>query len=138
MTHPADADADADVDEALAARYGRRPAGGVPTGKILAGLVVAALLAWALWAAAGQQRASVDAVVRSYRVQSEHLVSVTVDITRSTSKEAQCTVSALATDHTAVGERVVRLPAGNSGTQSVTVPVRTEREANSADVDDCR
>lgn len=124
--------------DALAARYGRRPAGGLQTTKILAVVIVAALLAWAIWAAFGRSGDSAGAVVRSFEVRSEHLMTVTVDITPASSDPARCTVTALATDHTQVGEQVVRLPAGSSGTSSVTVSVRTEREATSADVGDCR
>jgi len=125
-------------EDSLATRYGLRPSGSAPTAKILAAVVVAALLAWAVWATLGQSSDAAGAIVRSYRVRSEHLVSVTVDITRTSSGPVRCTVTAVATDHTQVGEQVVSLPAGASGTRSVTVAVKTEREATSADVGACR
>lgn len=125
-------------EAALDERYGRRPAGKVPRAVLLGVIVVAALLAWAAWAAFGPTPDTVGAVVRSYDVKSQHLVSVTVDITRTTTAAVQCTVTAIATDHSQVGEGVVRLPAGDSGTTSVTLAVRTEREATTADVDTCR
>lgn len=134
MTQPLDQDSDG----TLAARYGRRPARRVPTWLVLAVVVVAALLGWAVWAAFGSSRDTVGALVQSYSVRSDHLVSVTVEITRTTSQPVQCTVTATATDHSQVGEQVVRLPAGSSGTMVRTVDVRTERQATSADVGACR
>ena len=134
MAQPAVAGAGSSLD----ARYGRRPPRRVATLRIVGVVVVLALLGWAVWAAFGRSADTVGAVVRSYDVRSPHLVSVTVDITRTTPDPVRCTVVAIATDHTRVGEHVVRLPTGNSGTASVTVAVRTERTATSADVDDCR
>ncbi len=138
MQPPEPGDAESDNATSLASRYGRRAPGGVPTAKILGAVVVAALLAWAVWAAIGQSGNGVGAVVRSYQVKSPHVVSVTVDITRATTDRVRCTVTAIATDHTQVGQRVVTMPAGASGTRSVTVAVRTEREATAADVGGCR
>lgn len=122
----------------LDARYGRRSPTSQPRARILAVIVVVALLAWAAWAAFGSTPDTVGAQIRSYEIKSEHLVAVTVDITRTTSTAVECTVTAIAADHTPVGQHVVRLPTGDSGTESVELAVRTEREATAADVGDCR
>lgn len=122
----------------LDARYGRHSGTSRARARLLAVVVAVALLAWAAWAAFGSTPDTVGAQIRSYEVESAHLVAVTVDITRTTSTAVECTVTAIATDHTPVGQHVVRLPTGDSGTESVTLEVRTEREATTADVGDCR
>ncbi len=102
------------------------------------GVLVVALVAWVVWATVGQSRDGVAALVQSYHVTSPHTVAVTVQISRSSTAAVRCTVSAIATDHSQVGETVVGLPAGSSGTRAVSVSVKTERTATSVDVGDCR
>jgi hypothetical protein len=125
-------------DRSLAARYGRPSATGRRTGVLVVALAALALGAWAVWAALGQSQGAVGAIVQSYRVTSPHEMSVTVQVTRQSTDPVHCVVSAIATDHSAVGETVVTLPAGPSGTTTVTATVRTERIATSADVGHCR
>ena len=123
--------------EAMAARYGRPSAARRRVGFAVIALGVAALLAWVVWAALGQSGNNVGGLVESFDVRSPHEVSVTVQITRTSTDAVHCTISAMASDHAEVGQRVVRLPAGSSGTRTITTVVRTEREATTADVVDC-
>jgi hypothetical protein len=126
----------ADAD-AMAARYGRPSGARRRVGYAAIALGVAALLIWVVWAAMGQASHDVGGLVESFEVRSPHEVSVTVQITRSSTDAVHCTITAIATDHSEVGQRVVRLPAGSSGTRTITILVRTEREATAADVVDC-
>jgi hypothetical protein len=121
----------------LVARYGRPSQQRRRVGLVVVSIATLALLAWAIWAAIGQSDGAVGGLVESYDVRSPHAVSVTVQITRGSGDPVECTVSAIAEDHSEVGRRMVRLPAGDSGTHTVTTLVRTEREATAADVTDC-
>jgi Domain of unknown function (DUF4307) len=123
--------------EAMAARYGRPSVGRRRAGVVVIAVVVGGLLGWLVWAALGQSRDTVGGLVQSYDVRSPHEISVTVQITRTSAAAVHCTVSAIASDHSEVGRRVVRLPAGSSGTRTITTTVRTEREATTADVAGC-
>jgi hypothetical protein len=121
----------------MAERYGRTSPGRRRAGIVAIAVGVLALLGWAVWAALAQSHDSVGGLVESYDVKSPHEVSVTVQITRTSTDAVHCTITAIATDHTEVGQRVVRLPAGVSGTRTITTLVRTEREATTADVVNC-
>ena len=110
------------------------------TKAIIAGLlggVVSFLLGWLVWAALSHSRQDVGALVESFDVRSPHQVAVTVLITRTSSAAVHCTVAAIASDHATVGQRVLRLPPGSSGTSRVSALVRTEREATTVDVVGC-
>lgn len=122
----------------MAERYGRPSVAGRRAGIAVIAVVVVALLGWLVWAALGQSSATEGGLVESYDVRSPHQVSVTVQITRTSTDAVLCTVAAIASDHVEVGQRVVTLPAGLSGTRTVTTLVRTEREATTADVTGCR
>jgi uncharacterized protein DUF4307 len=124
--------------DAMTTRYGRPSATGRRLGIALIVVVAAALVGWLVWAALGQAGDSVGGLVESYDVRSPHQISVTLQITRTSDGPARCTVVALASDHAEVGRHVVTLPTGPSGTRTVTTAVRTEREATTADVTDCR
>jgi uncharacterized protein DUF4307 len=125
------------AEQAMAERYGRTSPGRRWAGIVAMAIGVLALLGWVVWAALAQSHNSVGGLVESYDVRSPHEVSVTVQITRTSTDAVHCTITAIATDHTEVGQRVVRLPAGPSGTRTITTVVRTEREATTADVVDC-
>ena len=121
----------------LATRYGRPSVAHRNLGVVLIGLVVAVLLLWVVWATLGRSEDRVSGLVESFVVRSPHEVAVTVQITRSGTGPAHCTIEAIATDHSSVGQRVVRLPAGPGGTHRISTVIRTEREATAADVVDC-
>jgi hypothetical protein len=126
------------ADPAMAERYGRPALARRWVGLAAIAIGVLVLLGWAVWAALGQSHRGVGGLVESFDVRSPHQVAVTVQITRRSTDPVQCTITAIATDHTEVGQRVLRLPAGATGTRTLTRVVRTEREATSADVVDCR
>ena len=129
---------DSDTERPLATRYGQPSRGAGVGWKIALAVLVVAALAWVAWAAlARSSHDQVGALVQSYQVESPHAMSVTVQITRTSTSAVQCTVSAIATDHSQVGETVVGLPAGASGTRTVTAVVKTERTATSANVGRC-
>jgi uncharacterized protein DUF4307 len=98
----------------------------------------AALLGWAVWATVGQSGGALDAAVQSYRVTSPHAVAVTVQVSRPSGDTVRCVVLALASDHSTVGESVVTVPAGSSGTLTVRTVIKTERRATTADMGRCR
>ncbi len=126
------------TERPLSERYGRPPRGSSRRWKIVAAAIAAGVaLGWVVWAAWGQSHDSVGALVQSFRVTSPHDVRVTIQVSRTSSQAVQCTVSALATDHSQVGQSLVSIPAGPSSTRVVTIVVKTERLATSADVADC-
>ena len=134
MTRPTDSD----QTDAMDARYGRPTVPRRRAGVAVIAVGVVALLGWVVWAAMGQADDNrVGGLVESFDVRSPHEVAVTVQITRTSTDAVQCTITAIATDHTEVGQRLVRLPAGPSGTRTITTVVRTEREATTADVVGC-
>jgi hypothetical protein len=126
-----------DPEQSLATRYGR-PARSRYTGPAVVALLAVVLLAWAVWAALGQSHDAVGGLVQSFRVTSPHEVSVTVQITRTSTGPVRCRLSAVAEDHSQVGETVVRIPSGPSGTRSLTTTIKTERTATTAVVAGCR
>ena len=124
-------------ERSLADRYGRPTGSRRRTGLVVVALAAVALAAWAIWAAVGQASHGISAIVQSYRVVSPHSLSVTVQITRGSRNEVQCVVSALASDHSTVGETVVTVAKGGSGTTTLGASVKTERLASAADIGSC-
>jgi hypothetical protein len=107
-------------------------------GVVVVVVLVAALGAWAIWAAIGQSSHAVSGIVRSYRIVSPHQLSVSVQIDRQSSAAVRCTVRAVASDHSTVGETAVTVPPGDSGETTLTVTVKTERPPAGADIGRCR
>lgn len=133
MTQPADSH----VAQTMTARYGRPAVGRRRAGWVLVALVVAGMLGWLVWAALGRSQDSVGGLVESFDVRSPHGIAVTVRITRTSTDAVQCTITAIASDHSQVGLLTLRLPAGPAGTSTLTTLVKTEREATAADVAGC-
>jgi hypothetical protein len=127
----------AGADQSLAERYGRPSPAGRRLGIAAIAVIVAGLLAWLVWAALAQSRSTIGGVVQSYDVRSPHQIVVTLQVSRGSGDAVTCTVTALASDHTEVGRRAVRDPAGQSGTRAFRVAVKTEREATTATVAGC-
>lgn len=121
----------------LSERYGRRPTDRRRTGVIMIAVAIVGLGAWAIWAAVGQSQNAISAIVQSFHVTSPHSISVTVQVTRDSSQPVHCVVTALASDHSTVGETTLRVPTGGGGTRTLTTVVKTERPAVSADIGDC-
>lgn len=127
-----------DPEQSLATRYGRSSTRNRYAGPAVVAMLAVVLLAWAVWAALGQSHDAVGGLVQSFRVTSPHEVSVTVQITRTSTGPVRCTLSAVAEDHSQVGETVVRIPSGRSGTRTLTTTIKTERTATTAIVAGCR
>jgi hypothetical protein len=125
-------------EQTLAERYGRPSRGRSRVGVVVVAVLAVALGAWAIWAAIGQTSHAVSGIVRSYRVVSPHQISVSVQITRQSEAAVRCTVRAVASDHSTVGETVVTVPAGHSGGTTLTVSVKTERLSAGAAIGRCR
>jgi hypothetical protein len=122
-----------DVDQTLRERYAAAPAWRRPV--TIAAVVVAALvgLAWLAWAAFEESNPEVESQLIGFTVVDEHAVTARVDVRlASGATGASCTVEALASDHSIVGELHFR---PTSGTNEVTV--RTERAATAVEVPGC-
>jgi hypothetical protein len=120
----------------LAARYGR-----TGTNKRLVVALVSALavigVGWVAWAGWVHSSEEVTAVVTSYAVTSDTTTEVTVRVDRSSGDAVECDVYAQAADHSRVGERVLRVPAGDAGQVVTTVTITTQREAVNGVVGEC-
>jgi len=97
-------------------------------------LVVALVaLAWLGWAAYEESNPAVESQLIGFDVVDEHAVIARVDVRLSSgATAATCTVEAIASDHSIVGELHFT---PSSGTNEVTV--RTERMATAAQVPGC-
>ncbi len=121
----------------MAERYGGTSPRRTYIGMVLITVVATALLTWLLWAAWIQATPDVSGRLTSYEVVSSHRVEVGIEVNRSGTAAAECTVTAQAEDHTIVGEDVVAIPAGKPGEVAVTASMRTDREATSVSVSNC-
>ena|SRR5690242_902972 len=121
------------VDQTLTDRYAAPPAWRRPV--TIAGVAVVALVAlgWLAWAAFVDSNPKVESQLIGFEIVDDHAVTARVDVHISSGTTgASCTVEALASDHTVVGE-VHFTP--KSATNEVTI--RTERPATAADVPGC-
>jgi len=119
-------------------RYGRPS----PWGRAALLLSVALLVGGGLWwlvdAALQGAARDVDAGVTAFEVRSPARTDVTVEVRRAVTTAVVCEVYAQAEDKAVVGERSVELSERGPGTETVTVPITTEREATTAGVTQCR
>lgn len=106
--------------------------------QVAAAAVALAFLGWLGWAAWEHSRSDVGGRLSSFEVVSAHEVEVHVEVTRHDGQAVVCDVAAQAADHTTVGERQVRAPAGDADQLTVTSTIRTDREATSVTVSNCR
>jgi type 1 fimbria pilin len=121
------------VDNALSERYAPPPAWRRPV-TIAAVVVVAAVaLAWLAWAAFVESTPKVHSQLVGWQVVDAHSASAQVDVSISGgTTHATCTLQALASDHTIVGQ--LRFTPSD-GTNQVTV--RTSRTATSITLPGC-
>ncbi len=119
-------------------RYGVRS----PRHRILTvlavGGVAAVALGWLLWVAWVHSTPDVSGELRSFSVVSEHRVDVLIDIQRADGDSVTCSVKAQASDHSIVAEDEIEVPAGDAGNLVFEASIKTEREATSASVTNCR
>jgi len=121
------------VEQTLTDRYAAPPGWRRPV--TVASVVVLAVvaLAWLAWAAIGQATPKVDSQLVTFHVVDAHSVTARVDVTVAAgATHPSCTVQALASDHSVVGELQFT---PTSGSNEVTV--RTERTATAVTVPGC-
>lgn len=122
-----------DVDQALSERYAAPPAWRRRI--TVAGVVVLAVvaLAWLGWVIFVQSTPQVESQLIGWQVVDAHSATARVDVhLRDGAAHPTCTVQALASDHSIVGELTFT---PTSGSNQVTV--RTEREATAVDLPGC-
>jgi hypothetical protein len=121
------------VDRTLTERYAAPPAWRRPVTIAAVAVIALVALAWLAWAAFVESHPKVESQLNGFDVVDDHAVTVRVDVRLGSGVTgASCTVEALASDHSVVGETHFE-PA--SGLNEVTV--RTERRATAADVPGC-
>jgi len=121
------------VEDALTERYSAPPAW--RRRATIAGVIVIALVAlgWLAWAVLEESNPKVESQLIGFDVVDQHRVTAQVEVRLSSGATgAICTVEAIASDHSIVGE-LHFVP--SSGTNDVTV--RTERMATAAQVPGC-
>jgi len=124
--------------QTMAERYGDAPRRHqLPL--LVTGFVVGlVLLGWLGRAAWLHSTPEVSGRLASYDVVSTHRVRAVVDVSRPGGGSVTCTVSAQADDHVTVGEDDVTIATGQAGEVQTTMTLRTDREATSVSVTDCR
>ncbi len=121
------------VDRTLTERYAAPPAWRRPVTIAAVAVVALVALAWLAWAAFVESTPKVESQLNGFDVVDDHAVTVRVDVRLSSGVSgASCTVEALASDHSVVGEQHFT---PSSGLNEVTV--RTERRATAVDVPGC-
>jgi hypothetical protein len=122
-----------DVEQTLSERYAAPPSWRRPV-TIVAVVVGAVLaLAWLAWAAFVQSTPKVESQLLGWDPVDAHSTTARVDVTiHDAGSHPSCTVQALASDHSVVGELTFRPTQGTN-----TVTVRTERAATAVDVPGC-
>jgi hypothetical protein len=122
-----------DVEQALRDRYAAPPAWRRPVTIAVVVVVAAVALAWLAWAVFVESNPKVESELNGFDVVDDHLVTVRIDVrVASGTTGATCTVEALASDHSIVGEQHFRPSSGMN-----EVRVRTERRASAVDVPGC-
>ena len=121
------------MDHALTERYAAPPAWRRPVTIAVVIVVALVALAWLTWAAFEESNPEVESQLIGFDVVDEHAVIARVDVRLSSETTgATCTVEAVASDHSIVGELHFT---PSSGTNEVTV--RTERMATTAQLPGC-
>ncbi len=118
-------------------RYGAPSRTRRRTTLVVSGLVGALALGWLAWATWFQSNPEVQSALVSSKVVDQHSVTARVSVQpASRSVVASCRLRAYAEDHSVVGERSFRVR-DVSGSVSLTVPFRTEREATAVEMVGC-
>ena len=109
-------------------RYGRTTRRRWPV--YVVSVVVAAAAAWAVWAFNAQIHPKVTSGMTSYTIVSAQESTATFEVVRAdASIEATCTVQALASDHSTVGQLAKIIPVASPTKATFTVTIRTTRRA---------
>ena len=121
------------VDRTLAERYAAPPAWRRPVTIVAVAALALVALGWLAWAAFEESTPEVESQLVGFEVVDQHAITARVDVRLSSGATgASCTVQALASDHSIVGELHFT---PSSGTNEVTV--RTERMATAVEVPGC-
>ena len=122
-----------DVDQTLSDRYAAPPAWRRPVTIAVVAVVAVVALGWLAWVMFVASNPKVSSELNGFDVVDDHAVTVRVDVRLSSGTTgATCTVEALASDHSIVGELHFRPTSGIN-----EVRVRTERRASAVDVPGC-
>ncbi len=122
-----------DVEQVLTERYAAPPGWRRPLTIATVVVVAVVSLAWLAWAAFDQATPKVESDLLGWDVVDAHAATARIDVTiHDAGSQPTCTVQALASDHSIVGELTFRPTDGAN-----TVTVRTEREATAVDVPGC-
>ena len=122
-----------DVEQTLSERYAAPPAWRRPVTVVVVVVVAGVALAWLGWAALYQATPKVESNLLGWDVVDAHSATARIDVTvHDAGSHPTCTVQALASDHSIVGELTFQPQDGTN-----TVTVRTEREATAVDVPGC-
>jgi hypothetical protein len=122
-----------DVEQTLSERYAAPPAWRRRLTFVLAGVLALVSLAWLAWVMVVQSTPKVESQLLGWDVVDAHATTARVSVhVYDAGSHPTCTVQALASDHTIVGELTFR---PTSGTNQVTV--RTDREASAVEVPGC-
>ena len=122
-----------DVEQMLSERYAAPPAWRRPVTVVAVVVVAVVALAWLAWAAIDQARPKVESNLVGWVVVDAHSATARIDVkVYAAGSHPTCTVQALASDHSIVGERTFQPVSGTN-----TVTVRTQREATAVDVPGC-
>jgi hypothetical protein len=122
-----------DVEQLLSERYAAQPAWRRPVTIAGVAVLAAVALAWLVWASIDQANPRVESTLLGWDVVDAHSATARIDVTvHDAGSHPTCTVRALASDHSIVGEQTFRPTDGTN-----TVTVRTQREATAVDVPGC-
>ena len=121
----------------LAARYGTPSRARRPVFVAVVALLVVAGLGWLLWVVLFHGRPQVTSQMVGFDVDGQHrTVARFTVVRRAADVEASCLLRAFADDHSVVGERTVPVT-GSPSTSTLSVAVRTERQATTVDLVGC-
>jgi Domain of unknown function (DUF4307) len=95
-------------------------------------VVVVAFLGWLAWATWFHATPAVESDLVTWEVVGDHETTVTVQVALEEGVSASCVVTAVAEDHTTVGEVAFEPVDGSND-----VSVRTERRATSVSLEGC-
>jgi Domain of unknown function (DUF4307) len=104
---------------------------------VVAALLATAGVAWVIWAGLAASNPPVSAQMSTYDVRSARATDVTLVIDRRDGDAVQCLVFAESENATVVGERTIKVPAGDPGTTTVERTITTERRAVRGVLDSC-
>jgi hypothetical protein len=125
------------ADPALDERYGSPRRWSRLILVVVAALLVTAGVAWVIWAGLAASNPPVSAQMSTYDVRSARATDVTLVIDRRDGDAVQCMVFAESESATVVGERTIKVPAGDPGTTTVERTITTERRAVRGVLDSC-